>query len=91
MRIGNILRWFLHKMKRTTKEDYEITCPDCDESYQYLYSLEEREGCTADCLNCGSLLVFWEGETKNFHKHLNRKTDGLWPEDGEGTGYVEVQ
>ena len=73
------------------EEMYQTTCPDCKEPFQLAYSPERREGCTADCPNCGSLLVFWEGETKNFHKHLNRETDGLWPEDGEGTGFVEVQ
>lgn len=70
---------------------YETTCPDCKEPFRLAYSPEKREGCTADCPNCGSYLVFWDGETRNFHKHLNRVNDGLWPEDGEDTGYVEIQ
>lgn len=78
-------------MEKDTEVTYETTCPDCKEPFQLKYSPERREGCTADCPNCGSLLVFWDGETKNFHEHLNRETDGLWPEDGEGTGFVEVQ
>ncbi len=69
---------------------YEVTCPDCKEPFQLAYSPERREGCTADCPNCGSLLVFWDGETRNFHEHLNR-INGLWPGDGEGTSFVEVQ
>ena len=72
------------------EEIYQTTCPDCKEPFQLAYSPERREGCTADCPNCGSLLVFWEGETKNFHKTMHELNNGEWPEDGEGTGFVEV-
>ena len=41
-------------------------------------------------MECNSLLVFWEGETRNFHETLHELNDGEWPEDGDGTGYVEV-
>lgn len=72
------------------EEIYQITCPDCNETYGIPYSPEYREGATANCMECGSLLVFWEGETKNFHKNLHELNNGEWPEDGEGTGFVEV-
>ena len=71
-------------------EKYEITCPYCNEAYGIPYSPERREGATMDCAECDSLIVFWEGKTRKFHETLHELNDGEWPEDGDGTGYVEV-
>ena len=71
-------------------EEYEITCPDCKKTYGIPFSPEYREIATTNCMECNSLLVFWEGETRNFHETLHELNDGEWPEDGDGTGYVEV-
>jgi len=87
---------FFDKMKRKkeTNETYKITCPECNKSYQYPYSPEERDGWTTDCIKCNALLVFEGNKVHNFHKWLHAKTEGdeyQWPIDGQGTGYVDIQ
>ena len=88
------LRLLLRLMKKETNETYKITCPDCNKSYPYPYSPEERDGWTTDCIKCNALLVFEGNKVHNFHKWLHAKTEGdeyQWPIDGHGTGYVDIQ
>ena len=40
---------------------------------------------------CEVTLIYKKGKVLNFHKWLYNQTDGLWPEDGKGTGFVEIR
>ena len=75
----NNLRFFGHR----------IVCPECESGFKSIYSKSYREGCTMDCPKCGALLIFLDGETLSFHRHMNSKYSD-WPEDGEGTGHVDI-
>lgn len=51
---------------------------------------QEIEGATADCSECGALLLLVSNtHAALFHKEMNRR-DPQWPADGKDTGYVEI-
>lgn len=57
----------------------------------------EAEGATMDCANpdCNSLLIYKDGEVRDFHKWMYQKSkedneEFIWPEDGRGTGYFQI-
>ena len=66
-----------------------IDCPECNEAFISDYSREEREGSTMDCPCCNALLVFMDYKTLGFHKYMNSQYSD-WPEDGEGTGHIDI-
>ncbi len=75
----------------------EFTCCSCKETFKCLAidEPEEAEGATMDCPHCEKLLIYKDGEIKDFHKWLHNQTvedgDGfVWPEDGKGTGYIDL-
>ena len=40
---------------------------------------------------CKSILIFKKKKVLNFHKWLHDQNDGQWPEDGKGTGFVDIR
>jgi len=68
-------------------------CPKCD----YTMTVEDEsitvaecEGATLDCNKCDALLLVKDGAAVDFHVEINKRTEGRWPADGAGTGYVEI-
>lgn len=65
------------------------------------YTADELHEATTDCRHCGELLIVIVPDAVPrdavpaqvhcplFHPWLAARTDGLWPADGAGTGYVE--
>ena len=70
---------------------YEISCPECNESFHVPHSPGKREGATMDCMMCDVTLIFQKRKVLNFHKWLHDETDGQWPEDGQGTHAVDIR
>ena len=76
-----------------TKDDkgVHVKCPECDgmNAFTSITEIEDANHSTADCVHCKALLIIQEGMAYEFHKRMHSK-DPRWPEDGAGTGYVEV-
>ena len=53
------------------------------------YTVEETDGCTCDCPKCWTLLLIRHGKALDFHMSIHA-LDPRWPENGENTGFVEV-
>ena len=73
---------------------YEISCPECNESFHVPHSPGKREGATMDCMMCDVTLIFQKRKVLNFHKWLHDETKGdeyQWPEDGQGTHAVDIR
>jgi hypothetical protein len=65
-----------------------MECPLCKMHF-YFEEMSMPTSFTTDCNVCGGLLIYNEGELKDFHKHMNSK-DSRWPIDGKDTGYVKI-
>lgn len=68
----------------------ESNCPDCDSYFRIEDCiLDDVDGATCDCNKCGKLLILSNGKVYDFHKKIH-DNNSLWPEDGVGTGYIDV-
>lgn len=72
----------------------KANCPECGREITVEnYGIEDftnHDGATLDCCyrDCQQTLLIEDGEIKDLHKAIHEK-DPRWPEDGEGTGYIE--
>lgn len=66
-------------------------CPECDRGFAFGagVTLEDAEGVTTDCNECGALLLIEGGRVYEFNKKQHSE-DSRWPADGNNTGSVEV-
>lgn len=68
---------------------HKVICGICQFEFGMSHTIEERDGCTTDCPECGGLLMCLEdGSTAPFHEWLHEQSNGDWPKDGQGTGRV---
>jgi len=65
----------------------KMKCPLCEMNIYFEKGMPTSF--TTDCSMCGDLLIFADGELKDFHKYMNSK-DSRWPIDGKGTNSIEI-
>lgn len=84
---------YFRKNRKRRKELYrrwiKITCPDCGRrlTLPKIQKKKDANG-TVDCY-CGTMLLVKRGRARNFHQAMHEQTNGRWPADGAGTGYIE--
>ena len=72
--------------------DAKVECGVCEKTFDCPFDITQRDGSTFDCPHCNALILGMDdGSTVDFHAHLHETSEGLWPKDGEGTQFIDVE
>lgn len=80
--------------KKRFKKPLKYKCKVCGGTFSSPHvktkgDMIKYDGATMDCPHCGFIYMVKKGKLVDFNKELH-KTCPEWPEDGKGTGYIEL-